>query len=114
MVSLQWMSALNTIGNVLTLLVLLIGLVMTLIAYFKRGKSRVALLGALGFLLMFLLSCCVLSFGISNQFVLRQIAPRAQQTYFTVRQIVLFVLGLINVLGLVLLIVAVWKSGQKD
>jgi hypothetical protein len=108
------MSALNTIGNVLTLLVLIVGLVMTLIAYFKRGKSRVALLGALGFLLMFLLSCCALSFGISNQLVLRQIPPKAQQTFFTVRQIVLFLLGLLNVLGLGLLIAAMWTSSKKD
>ena len=114
MMSLKWMSALNTIGGVLTVLVLLVGLIMALIAYFKRGKSKVALLGALGFLLMFLLSCCSLTWGLADRPILRELPARAQQTYFTIKQIVIFLLALLNVVGLVLLVVAVWTSGKKD
>ena len=114
MASLQWMSALNTIGSVLTALVLLVGLILALVAYFRKGKSKVALLGALGFLLMFLLSCCSLTWGLADRPVLRQIPTRTQQTYFTVKQIVIFLLALVNAVGLILLAVAVWLSGKKD
>jgi len=114
MMPVKWLSALGTLGSVLTLLVLLIGLIMALVAYFRKGKARVALLGAFGFLLMFLLSCCSLTWGFLDRPILREIPSRAQQTYFIVKQIVLFLLGLLNVLGLGLLVAAVWISGKKD
>jgi hypothetical protein len=110
----NWMTTLETIGSVLTLLVLLVGLVMAVVAYLKKGKSRVALLGAIGFLLMLLLSCCGLGWRIADRPVLRELPSRSTQGYFIARAVVLFLVSLVNLAGLVLLISAVWIGGKKE
>ncbi len=114
MVSLNWMRTLTTIGSVLTLLVLIVGTIVALVAYLRKGRSRAALLGAIGFLLMLLLSCCSLGWGLADRPILREIPARSQQTYVVIKQIVLFLLALLNVLGLVLVVAAVWVGGKRD
>ena len=111
--SLGWMATLDTVSMVLTLLVLLVGLIMTIVAFFKKGKSRVALLGAIGFLLMLLLSCCGIGWRIADKTIYNQ-PPKTAQTIIIVRAVVLFLLNLLKLIGLILLIVAVWMGGKKD
>ena len=113
MVPLGWMRTLGTVASVLTLLVLLVGLIMTLVAYFKKGKSKIALLGMLGFLLMFLLSCCSLGWGMADRPITRELPARSVDSYFAVKQVVLFLLGLVNLVGIGLIIAAVWRGGKE-
>ena len=113
MVPLGWMRTLGTIVSVLTLLVLLVGLIVTLIAYFKKGKSKIALLGMLGFLLMFLLSCCSLSWGMADRPITNELPSRSVQTYWAVKGVVLSLLGLVNLAGIALVIAAVWTGGKE-
>ena len=109
-----WMRTLVSISGILTFLVLLVGLIVAAAAYFK-GKSRVALLGAIGFLLLFLFSCCSMGWGFADSSVLRNLPPRSIQTYWTVKTVILFLLSLVNVIGFILLVVALWMSkGKKD
>jgi Co/Zn/Cd efflux system component len=111
--SLGWMTTLDTVSMVLTLLVLLVGLIMTIVAFFKKGKSRVALLGAIGFLLMLLLSCCGIAWRIADRPIYDQ-PPKTAQTLIIVRAVSLFLLNLLQLVGLILIIVAVWMGGKKD
>jgi len=113
MIPMGWMRTLGTIASVLTLLVLLVGLIMTVIAYFRRGKSKVALLGMLGFLLMFLLSCCSIGWGMADRPITRELPARSVQTYLAVKQVVIFMLGLVNLAGIALVIAAVWTGGKE-
>ena len=108
-----WSATLDTVGNVLTLLVVLVGLILSIVAYVKRGRSRAALLGAIGFLLMLLLSCCWAGWGIANRPALARLGGQGMQTYATARIIVMFLARLVSVVGLVLLVVAVWIGGRK-
>jgi hypothetical protein len=114
MAALGWMRTLSTVGSILTLLTLLVGLVVTLIAYARKGRSKIALLGALGFLLMFLLSCCSLTWAFADRPILRELPARSEYTYVAIKQIVLFLLSLVNLVGIVLLIAAVWTGGKKE
>jgi hypothetical protein len=113
MVPFGWLRTLSTVISVLTLLVLLVGLIMTLIAYFRKGKSKIALLGMLGFLLMFLLSCCSLSWGMADRPIVNELPSRSVQTYYAVRGVVLSLLGLVNLAGIGLIIAAVWTGGKR-
>jgi hypothetical protein len=108
------MGTLNTIGMVLTLLVLLVGLIMAIVAFFKKGKSKVALLGAIGFLLMFLLSCCGVFWRVAPLARLIKEMPKLARTLPAAQTIILFLLTLLNLIGLILIIVAIWMSGKKD
>lgn len=108
----QLMATLSGISGVLNLILLLVGLVMSAIAYFK-WKNKIALLGMIGFLLMFLLSCCTLGWGLADRPVLRELPARTAQTYWIVRAVILFLLNLASLAGLALLIVAVWIGGKK-
>ena len=114
MVPLGWLRTLGTVISVLTLLVLLIGLIMTLIAYFKKGKSKVALLGMLGFLLMFLLSCCSLGWGMADRPIINELPSKSVQTYLAIKGVVISLLGLVNLAGIGLVIAAVWSGGKKE
>jgi uncharacterized membrane protein YozB (DUF420 family) len=107
------MGTLNTIGMVLTFLVLLVGLIMAIVAFFKKGKSRVALLGAIGFLLMFLLSCCGIGFRLVTGPLVKA-APGVAKTLPTAQAVILFLLTLLQLIGLILIIVAIWMGGKKD
>jgi hypothetical protein len=107
------MRTLGTVASVLTLIVLLVGLIITVVVYFKKGKSKVALLGMLGFLLMFLLSCCSVSWGLADRPITRELPAKSVQTYFAVKQVVLFILGLVNLVGIGLIIAAV-RAGSKE
>jgi len=111
--SLSWIGTLNTIGMVLTFLVLLVGLIMAIVAFFRKGKSRVALLGAIGFLLMFLLSCCGVFWSVLGAPIARS-SPGVAQALPTARAVSLFLLTLLQLIGLILIIVAVWMGGKKD
>ena len=112
--SLGWMATLDTVGLVLTLIVLLVGLIMTIVAFFKKGKSKVALLGAVGFLLMLLLSCCGIVWRIADKPIIYNQPPKTAQTLIIVRAVSLFLLNLLKLIGLILIIVAVWMGGKKD
>ncbi|MBN1581293.1 MAG: hypothetical protein JXA89_11375 [Anaerolineae bacterium] len=107
-----WIRTLSSISGILALLVVLAGLIVGVVAYFK-GKSRVALLGAIGFLLLFLFSCCSTGWGLADTPILRNMAPRSIVTYQTVKNVILFLLSLVNVIGFVLLAVAVWVGREK-
>ncbi len=109
-----WIGVLGTVGGALTAIVLLVGTIVTWIAYFKKGKSRIALLGAIGFLLMLLLSCCSFSWGLADLPILRELPSRSRPPYYAIKGVVLFLLGLVNLLGLALLISAVWSGGSKE
>jgi hypothetical protein len=113
MMGFGWMRALGTITGVLTWLVLLIGFIVALVAYLRKGRSKVALLGTIGFLLMFLLSCCSLGWGLADQPILRELPSRSTLTYGAIKQVVLFLLGLVNLVGLALIASAVWSGGKK-
>ncbi|MBN1640733.1 MAG: hypothetical protein JXA09_05815 [Anaerolineae bacterium] len=110
----HWMGTLSTVGGVLTLLAVLVGLVTSIIAYVRGGRSRVALLGALGFFLMFLLSCCSVGWAFTEQPVMRRFTPRVGANYYAIRSTVLFLLGLVNLGGLALIISAIWTGGRKE
>ena len=107
-----WINALSSISGVLILLVVLAGLIVAAIAYFK-GKSRVALLGAIGFLLLFLFSCCSIGWGWVNTPILKRLPVRSIQPYRVIQAVVLFLMSLANVVGFVLLAVALWVGRHK-
>jgi hypothetical protein len=109
--SMQWLSSVTT---VLTLLVVIAGFVISLVVYLRQGRARVALLGTLGFGLMFLLSCCSVGWLFADQPMLHRFPWRSRSNYYVLRSIALFVLGLANLGGLALLISAVWVGSQKD
>ena len=111
---LHWLGTLSTVGGVLTLLVVLVGLVVSVVAYFRRGRSHVALLGAIGFALMLLLSCCSVGWALAEQPMLRRLAPRVGANYYAIKGAVLFLLGLVNLGGLALIAAAVWTGGRKE
>jgi divalent metal cation (Fe/Co/Zn/Cd) transporter len=98
---------------ILTLVVVLVGLIMAVVAYFKRGKSRVALLGAVGFLLMLLLSCCGLGWRAAQRTIFQQ-PPETTQILMIAQAISLFLLTLLQLAGLVVIIVAIWIASKKD
>ena len=91
----------------------LVGLIMAIVAFFKKGKSKVALLGAIGFLLMLLLSCCGMGWRIAERPLYNQ-PPKTTQTLIIVRAVSLFLLHLLQLIGLIMIIVAVWMGGKKD
>jgi hypothetical protein len=109
-----WLRALGTIGTVLTLIVLLVGFILSLTAYLKRGRSRVGLLGTVGFLLMLLLACCSFTWGLADRPILRELPSRTEATYYVAKNIVLFLLGLLNLVGIALLISAIWKGSSEE
>jgi hypothetical protein len=113
LLQLGWMRALGIAGSVLTFLALLVGLVMTGVAYF-RNKRRVALLGAIGFLILFLFGCCSLGWNIADAPVLKQARGLTFKNYSTARSIVLFLGSLVNLAGLGLIISALWTSSRKE
>lgn len=107
------MVVLSSISGVLSFLVILVGLIVVAVAYFK-GKSRVALLGAIGFLILFLFSCCSMSWGFADNPITRGMRPPSQQTYWTIKYIAMFLFGLVNLAGWILIIVALWQGGKKS
>ena len=109
-----WLTALDTIGKVLTLIVLLIGLILAAVVYLKKGRSKVALLGAIGFLLMLLLSCCWAGWRIADRPLQRELPSSSTQIYHIIRAVSLFLFSLLNLAGLVLLVSAVWTGGKKE
>jgi hypothetical protein len=109
-----FLTALDTIVEVLALIVLLVGLILAAVVYLKKGRSKVALLGTIGFLLIFLLSCCSIGWRIANQPLQQQLPNRAMDTYYTVRGTSLFLFNLLRLAGLALLISAVWIGGKKE
>jgi hypothetical protein len=110
----NWIGTLSTVGAVLTLLVLLVGLIVTIVAFFRKGKSRVALLGAIGFLLMFLLSCCGTTLRVLPVARLLRDAPKIVRTFPTAQAIIVFLLTLLNLIGLILIIVAISMGSKKE
>lgn len=107
-----WIGALSSISGILILLVVLAGLIVAAVAYFK-GKSRMTLLGAIGFLLLFLFSCCSIGWGWVNTPILRNLPVRSIQLYRAIQAVVLFLMSLANVAGFVLLAVALWLGRTK-
>ncbi len=114
--NLAQMQFLGTIGNVLTVLVLLIGLIVVIVSYTK-GKSKVALLGSIGLLLLFLFSCCSTTWGFADAPLLKAIqrqATRGTRNYFVLRNIGLFLLRILELGGLGVLIAAILTGSKKD
>jgi hypothetical protein len=109
-----WMGTLNTVGMVLNLIVLLVGLIMAVVAFFKKGKSKVALLGAIGFLLMFLLSCCGVSWLVLPAARLARGAPQLARALPIAQSVILFLFTLLDLIGLILIIVAIWLGGKQQ
>ena len=112
MMQVGWMRTLSSISGVLAFLVVLAALIVAAVAYFK-GRSRIALLGAIGFLLLFLFSCCSTGWGFVDSPILKNLSPKSVRTYWTAKTVVLFLLSLVNVVGFVLLAVAVWMGREK-
>ena len=113
MAQMGWMRTLGSISGILTFLVLLAGVIVVAVAYFK-GKSRIALLGAVGFLLLFLFSCCSMGWGFADSPVVKNLPPRSIQTYWVVKTVIVFLLSLLNLVGFILLGVALWMGKDKD
>ncbi len=111
--SIKLVGILGTIGGFLSFLIILVGLVLTVVAYLK-GKSRVALLGALGFLLMFLFSCCSLGETLGWGKAIARVPRDSVAVLITVRSVVMFIFGLLNLVGLALIIAALWVGGRKE
>jgi len=111
--TLGWTATLNAVGTVLTLIVVLVGLILSLVAYFRKGRSRVALLGAVGFLLMILLSCCGIAWRVAQPAIYRQ-SPKTTQTLVVAQAISLFLLTLLQLIGIIVITVAIWIGGKKD
>ena len=109
-----WMRTLGTVSGILTFVVMLVGLIVTALAYSRKGKTRAALLGAIGFLILFLFNCCTLGWGLADAPITGQLPMRSVLTYHTVKSIVLFLGGLINLVGLGLVIAAVASAGRKE
>jgi hypothetical protein len=109
----RWLGTLSTIGSVLTLLVILVGLALSIVAYLQRDRSRAALLGAIGFGLMLLLSCCSTGWALADRPLLRRIPSRSTRDYQAAKVVVLFLLGLVNLGGLALIVSAIWTGGRK-
>ena len=107
------MRTLGTISSVLTFVAMFVGLIVIALAYFRKGRTRAALLGAIGFLILFLFSCCTLGWGFADAPITGQLPMRSVLTYHTVKSIVLFLGGLINLVGLGLVIAAVTSAGRK-
>jgi hypothetical protein len=107
------MRTLGAISGVLTSCVLLAGLIVAAVAYF-RGKSRIALLGAVGFLLLFLFGCCSTGWGFLDSPITRELSPRSIRTYWTIKTVIISLLSLLNLVGFVLLVVALWMARDKD
>ena len=112
--SIGWTRTLATIGSILTLVVLLVGLIVAALAYFRKGRARPALLGSIGFLILFLFNCCTLGWGFADTPVARELPIRSLMTYHTIRAIILFLGALINLVGLGLIIAAVATGGRKE
>ena len=111
---LGWVRTLGTVSSILTLVVILVGLIVIALAYFRKGKTRATLLGAIGFLILFLFSCCTLGWGFADAPVTSELPMRSVLTYHTVKSIVLFLGGLINLVGFGLVIAAVAGAGRKE
>jgi hypothetical protein len=101
-------------GVVANGLLLFAGLIIALVAYLQKGRRRVALLGALGFLLMSTLSCCWLGWTVAQRPLahgLRWLPPR---DIVWIRDITLLGANLLNLGGLILLISAVWIGSRRE
>jgi len=97
-------------------LVLLVGLIVVIVSY-TRGKSKVALLGSIGLLLLFLFSCCSTIWGFADAPLLNAIRRRAVggvRNYFALRSIGLFLFRIIELGGLGVLIAAILTGSKKD
>jgi len=112
--SIAWVRTLTTISGILTFLVLLAGLIIIALSYFRKGKTRAALLGAIGFLIMFLFSCCSLSWGFLDTPIAGQLPMRSVIVYRTLQAILLFLGALINLVGLGLVIAAVVSASRRQ
>ena len=109
----RWMTTLGTIRGISTFLVVLVGLIVIAVAYFRK-KNRVALLGAIGFLILFLFNCCSLGWGFADNPVLKRLPSRSVETYYTAKSVVIFLIGLVNLVGLGLIIAALWIGSRKE
>lgn len=111
-----WMQTLGSIGSVLTVLVLLAGLIVALVTYFK-GKSKVALIGAIGFLILFLFGCCSTTWGLADGPIVKAIQRdnpvKTLITYYGIKAVVLFLAGLLNLVGLGAIVAAVVMGSKK-
>jgi hypothetical protein len=104
----------QTVGVVLNGLVLFAGLIIALVAYAQRGRSRVALLGALGFLLMSILSCCSLGWTLVQRPLTRGLHGLSPRSLVWIRNASLFGATLLGLVGLVLLISAIWTGSKRE
>jgi len=107
------LSWLPLVTQILSFLILLVGAILVIVAYFK-GKNRVALLGGIGLLILFLFSCCSLGWVVTDRTLVRDMGLKALQTYYNARAIILFLGGLLNLVGLGLIVAALWTGGRKD
>jgi hypothetical protein len=107
------MQTLGRIASALTVIAVLVGFIIALVAYLRKGKARAALLGAIGFLILFLFNCCSFAWGLVDSPILRAISPGSSRPYFTVKTVVLFLAALVNLVGLGLIIAAVASAGRK-
>ena len=104
----------QTVGVVLSGLILLVGLIVALVAYLQRGRSRVALLGMLGFLLMSILSCCSLGWTVAQRPLSRGFHWFSPRNVLWIRNITLFGATLLHLAGLAVLIFAIWVGSKRE
>lgn len=109
----SWIGILGTVEGILRILLLLTGVVLIAIAYF-RGKNRVALLGGLGLLIVFLLSCCLTGWGLADARITRMINMSSARDYYVLRSMASFIIGLLNLGGWSLIIAALWMGSKRQ
>ena len=110
-----WMRTLGTLGRALRVITTLVGFIVVLVAYLRKGKARPALLGAIGFLILFLFNCCSFSWDLADSPILKAISSSGSSiTYYNIRAIIMFLAGLVNLVGLGLIIAAVVSAGRKE
>ncbi len=111
--SIQWVGTMGIVSSILSFLVILAGLVLTALAYFNN-KSRAALLGALGFLLMFLFSCCSLGGTMGWSQAMMHISGRSTAALIAVRGVIMFLASLLKAVGLALIVAAIWTATKRE